>query len=242
MSAVVDHVLHEDELEPVRDDGDTATIRVSFDSSNGCEQLEQRLIRFAPGRSLDRSLERRQEVLFVVSGQGELELEGARHALGPNTGVFIASGETYAVDNPGPEDLHLISVLAPQDRTVAPGERKVTVRLADQPELPASTERTFHYLVNEDAGCVDVTQFLGIVQPSKAPFHSHSYDEVGYVLAGEGFAHVGGRTAPLRAGSCFHLPPNEVHCIENSGSGPMRILAVFHPSGSPANRAYPDNK
>src|SRR5437763_4679362 len=150
MSAVVDHVLHEDELEPVRDDGDTATIRVSFDSSNGCEQLEQRLIRFAPGRSLDRSLERRQEVLFVVSGQGQLELEGARHALGPNTGFFIASGETYAVDNPGPEDLHLISVLAPQDRTVAPGDRKVTVRLADQPELPASTERTFHYLVDED--------------------------------------------------------------------------------------------
>ena len=80
--------------------------------------------------------------------------------------------------------------------------------------------------MNEDAGCLDVTQFLGIVQPSKAPFHSHSYDEVGYVLAGQGFAHVGGATAPLRTGSCFHLPPDEVHCIENSGSGPMRILAV----------------
>jgi oxalate decarboxylase/phosphoglucose isomerase-like protein (cupin superfamily) len=33
-----------------------------------------------------------------------------------------------------------------------------------------------------------------------------------------------------------------VHCVENSGAGPMRILGVFHPSGSPANRAYPDNK
>jgi mannose-6-phosphate isomerase-like protein (cupin superfamily) len=242
MSAVVDHVLHEDELEPVRDEGDTATIRVSFDSSNGCEHLEQRLIRFSPGRSRDRSLERRQEVLFVVSGRGELELDGSRHGLEPDTGVFIASGETYAIDNPGPEDLLVVSVLAPEDRVGAPGERKVTVRLEDQPELPASTERTFHYLVNEDAGCLDVTQFLGIVQPSKAPFHSHSYDEVGYVLAGEGFAHVGGRTAPLRAGSCFHLPPNEVHCVENAGSGPMRILAVFHPSGSPADRAYSDNK
>ena len=242
MSTVVDHVVHEDEIEPVRDDGDTAAIRVSFDSSNGCEHLEQRLIRFSPGRSRNRSLEGRQEVLFVVSGQGELELDGTRHVLEPNTGVFIASGETYAVDNPGPEGLLVISVLAPQDRIGAPAERKVTVRLADQPELPASTERTFHYLVNEYVGCLDVTQFLGIVQPSKAPFHSHSYDEVGYVLAGEGFAHVGGRTAPLRAGSCFHLPPDEVHCIENAGSGPMRILAVFHPSGSPANRAYPDNK
>jgi mannose-6-phosphate isomerase-like protein (cupin superfamily) len=242
MSAVVDHVLHEDELEPVRDEGDTATSRVSFDSSNGCEHLEQRLIRFAPGRSRDRTLDGRQEVLFVVSGQGELELDGNRHRLAPNTGVFIAPGETYAVDNPGPDELLVVSVLAPEGRIAADGTRKVTVRLDDQPELPASVERTFHYLVNEDAGCLDVTQFLGIVQPSKAPFHSHSYDEVGYVLAGEGFAHVGGRSAPLRAGSCFHLPPDEVHCIENSGTGPMQILGVFHPSGSPANRAYPDNK
>jgi mannose-6-phosphate isomerase-like protein (cupin superfamily) len=241
MSAVVDHVLHEDELEPVREDGDTATARVSFDSSNGCEHLEQRLIRFAPGRSRDRTLAGRLEVLFVVSGQADLELDGQRHALGPNTGVFIASGETYAVDNPGPEQLLVVSVLAPEDGVGDPDLRRVTVRLDEQPELPASAERTFHYLVNEEVGCLDVTQFLGIVQPSKAPFHSHSYDEVGYVLEGEGFAHVGGRTAPLRAGSCFHLPPDEVHCIENAGSGPMRILAVFHPSGSPANRAYPDN-
>jgi mannose-6-phosphate isomerase-like protein (cupin superfamily) len=240
MSTLAEHVLHEDDLEPARDEGDTATVRVSFDSSNGCERLEQRLIRFAPGRSRDRTLDGRQEILFVISGHGELELDGNRHALGPNTGVFIASGETYAFDNPGPEELLVVSVLAPEHQVGT--TRKVTVRLDDQPELPASSERTFHYLVNEDAGCLDVTQFLGIVQPSKAPFHSHSYDEVGYVLTGEGFAHIAGRSTPLRAGSCFHLPPDEVHCIENSGTGPMQILGVFHPSGSPANRAYPVNK
>jgi mannose-6-phosphate isomerase-like protein (cupin superfamily) len=83
---------------------------------------------------------------------------------------------------------------------------------------------------------------MGIVQPSKAPFHSHTYDEVGYIVAGEGIAHVGGGSFPLRVGSCFHLPPDEVHCIENTGSTPLRILGVFHPSGSPANRTFADNK
>ncbi len=136
----------------------------------------------------------------------------------------------------------MVSVVAPEDRAEAAGERKVTVRFADQPELPASSERTFRYLVNEDAGCFDVTQFLGNVQPSKAPMHSHPYDEVGYIVAGEGIAHIGGNTTPIRPGSCFHLPPEEVHCIENSGTGVMRILGVFHPSGSPASRAYEDNK
>jgi mannose-6-phosphate isomerase-like protein (cupin superfamily) len=115
------------------------------------------------------------------------------------------------------------------------------VRFRDQPELEASSERSFRYLVNEEAGCYDVTQFLGIVQPSKAPFHSHPYDEVGYIVEGEGFAHIGGASVPIKAGSCFHLPPEEIHCIENSGPGPMRILGVFYPSGSPASRAYQDN-
>ena len=110
----------------------------------------------------------------------------------------------------------------------------MTVRFEEQPELPASPERTFRYLVNEDAGCFDVTQFLGLVQPSKAPMHSHPYDEVGYIVEGEGIAYIDGDETPLRTGSCFHLAPRQAHCIENSGTAPMRILGVFHPSGSPA--------
>lgn len=236
MASVTSFVVDEADVDPTREESDTASVRVTFDASNGCERLEQRVIRYAPGRSLARTLDGRQEVLFVVSGRGELDLDGTRHQLEPDTGVFVAPGETYAVENPGPQELLVVAVVAGEDRGEASGERKVTVRFGDQPELPASSERTFRYLVNEDAGCHDLTQFMGIVQPSKAPFHSHSYDEVGYVVEGEGIAHVGGESSPIRAGSCFHLPPDEVHCIENSGTQVMRILGVFHPAGSPASR------
>ena len=242
MAAVTSFVVDENDLEPLRDGDDTATVRVAFDAAKGCELLEQRVIRFGPGRSAERKLDGQQEVLYIVAGRGRLHLGGRTHELEPSMGVYLAPGEAYAVENTGPQDLHVLSVLAPKDRAAADGERKVTVRFDDQPELEASIERSFRYLVNEDAGCFDVTQFMGIVQPSKAPFHSHTYDEVGYVVAGEGIAHVGGGSFPLRAGSCFHLPPDEVHCIENSGDSPMHILGVFHPSGSPANRTYQDNK
>jgi mannose-6-phosphate isomerase-like protein (cupin superfamily) len=242
MAAVTSFVVDENDLEPLQRDDDTATVRVAFDAANGCQLLEQRVIRFRSGRSAERKLVGQQEVMYIVEGQGRLHLDGQTHELESNMGVFLAPGETYSVENTGQEDLHVLSVLAPEDRAEAAGERKVTVRFDDQPELEASVERSFRYLVNEDVGCFDVTQFMGIVQPSKAPFHSHTYDEVGYIVAGEGIAHVGGSEFPLQAGSCFHLPPDEVHCIENSGSGPMRILGVFHPSGSPANRTYQDNK
>jgi len=240
MAALTSFVVDEHDLEAVQDDGDTATVRVAFDAGNGCERLQQRVIRFGPGRSAERRLAGQQEVLYIVGGRGRLDVDGRTYELEANMGVYVAPGETYAVENTGLEDLHVLSVLAPEDRAPGAGERKVTVRFDDQPELEASIERSFRYLVNEDAGCFDVTQFMGMVQPSKAPMHSHPYDEVGYVVEGEGIAHVGGRSTPLRAGSCFHLPPDEIHCIENSGTTVMRILGVFHPSGSPASRAYQD--
>ena len=161
MAAVTSFVVDENDLEPLRQDDDTATVRVAFDAANGCQLLEQRVIRFGPGRSAERKLAGQQEVMYIVEGQGRLHLGGKTHELESNMGVFLAPGETYSVENAGPQDLHVLSVLAPEDRADAAGERKVTVRFDDQPELEASVERSFRYLVNEDVGCFDVTQFLG---------------------------------------------------------------------------------
>lgn len=238
MSAVTDFVIDEADVEPVRENGDTASTRLTFQA----EHLEQRIVRFAPGRSRERTADSRHELLYVVAGRGELDVAGQQYALESGTGAFVAPGETYAVENPGPDELLVVVVSATAELDVDEVRRQVTIRFDDQPEHTASVERTFRYLINEDAGCLDVTQFIGIVQPSKAPFHSHPYEELGYIVAGEGVAHVGGRSMPLRPGSCFHLPPEKVHCIENVGPGEMRILGVFHPSDSPANRVYQHNK
>ena len=237
MSAVSNFVVDEADLEPSREDGDTASERVTFQT----EHLEQRVVRFAPGRSRERAASARHELLYILAGSGHLEVDGERHPLEPGTGAFVAPGERWSVDNPGSEELLVVAVSAAADLAVDDARRKKTIRFDDQPEHTASVERTFRYLINEDAGCLDVTQFIGIVQPSKAPFHSHPYEELGYIVKGEGVAHVGGVSVPLRPGSCFHLPPEKVHCIENVGPEPMHILGVFHPSDSPANRVYQDN-
>jgi mannose-6-phosphate isomerase-like protein (cupin superfamily) len=230
-------VIDSTSLDPVRDGDDTAEVRVTFDRARGCERLEQRVIHYGAGRSRARSNEAAQEILYVVSGTGTLRLDGSEHPLEPDSGVYVAAGETVEIENPGPAPLVVVSVLAPEEGAPGP-ERKVVVRFADQPELRADAKRTFRYLVNEDAGCRDATQFIGIVEPCRAPDHSHSYDEVGYIIEGEGVAHIGEAHVPLRPGSCFHLPPEQVHCIENNGSAVMRIMGVFHPSGDPASRSY----
>jgi mannose-6-phosphate isomerase-like protein (cupin superfamily) len=232
-------VVAEHDVEGRRAEGDTALEKLVMGPHTGSHLLQQRVTRYAPGRSLPRGEAGRDELLYIVSGSGTLELDGEPYDLEPESGVYVRAGETYAIDNPGPDELRVVSTTVPVEHALRP-PREVVVRFADRPELRADAKRTFRYLVNEEAGCMDATQFVGIVEPCRAPDHSHTYDEVGYIVAGEGFAHIDGDSFPLRPGSCFHLPPEQVHCIENSGPGVMRILGVFHPSGDPASRAYED--
>jgi mannose-6-phosphate isomerase-like protein (cupin superfamily) len=235
------YVVAETAVDERRADGDTASVRTTIDSSVGCERLVQRVIRFAPGRSRPRRLGERQEVLFVVSGEGAIHIGGATHRLEPLTGVYFASGEEYEVEATGGEGLVVVSVTAPQEHEAPPLRR--TVRWAEQPSLPASPNREFRYLVNQEAGCLDVTQFVGVIPPGRAGMHSHTYDEVVYVLDGEGVLHLdGSESTPIGPGSCIHLPPLKEHALENVGEAPLRVLGVFHPSGDPASRATEANQ
>ena len=122
------YVTHEREVEEEREPGDTAAVRRTIGPEAGAERLEQRVIRFGAGRSRPRSPgPHKQEILYVASGSGTLRLDGAEHELVPDTGVFVVAGETWEVENPGPDELVLVSVVAPQER--APnGGRRVTGR------------------------------------------------------------------------------------------------------------------
>jgi mannose-6-phosphate isomerase-like protein (cupin superfamily) len=163
------------------------------------------------------------------------------HPLEPNMGAYVTAGESYAIDNPGPDDLVVVTVSAPQIAGHAAGERR-TVRFLEQPKLPAGKDREFRYLVDKDVGCRDVTQFVGLIPPGRSPMHSHTYDEVVYIVEGQGVLHLGGKETKIAAGTCMHLPPLVEHCLENTGSNKMRVLGVFYPQGDPASRAYEAEK
>lgn len=176
---------------------------------------------------LDGSTGDRQEILYVLSGSGTLHLDGGEHELDPDAGVLLLPGEDYALEG----SVRIVSVVAPAEQEIV--RERVVSRFADREEERADARRTFRVLHEGE-----LTQFVGIVEPCRAPDHSHPYDEVGYIVEGEGVAHIGGEQVPLRAGSCFYLPPGCVHCIENTGPGVMRIMGVFHPAGSPKQRSY----
>jgi mannose-6-phosphate isomerase-like protein (cupin superfamily) len=106
----------------------------------------------------------------------------------------------------------------------------------------ATAGRRFRLLAHPEVGCDSVTQFVGYIPVVRAPDHFHTYDEVVYVLQGDGLLHIDGEKAPVGPGTAIHFPARLVHCLENTGPGEMQVLGVFRPAGSPAEAYYPDGR
>ena len=178
-----------------------------------------------------------------------LFLNGHPYPVGTDTGIYLRPREILAIDNPGPHSITLISSQCPDpDRALqfiapsltlvadsAPPHRNPLVRLADRPSLPTA-DRWYRVLIDDEVGSTQVTQFVGSIPPGRAPDHFHKYEEVLFILKGEGCMWAGDTNAPIGAGSCIYLPKGQVHCVENTGTGELRLLGVFYPAGSPSVR------
>jgi mannose-6-phosphate isomerase-like protein (cupin superfamily) len=207
-----------------------------FGDERGCAEFEQRLLRFS-GASGDHANPAQDEVLYVLSGSGTARIVDDEFALTPGTAAYVARGTAWRVAEA--DGLELLSVLV-NDPVDANGTTHSVVAGSDVEAADATAGRTFRLLATPAVGCATVTQFIGYIPVGRAPDHFHRYDEVIYVLEGEGALHIDGESAPLRPGTCVHLPFQLVHCLENTGPGEMQVLGVFRPAGSPAEAYYPD--
>jgi quercetin dioxygenase-like cupin family protein len=208
------------------------------DAARGCPDLWQRVLRLTPGERWIGEPAEGDETLFVLAGRGWLLLTGVSHELEPEAAAHVPPGAGYALEG-GEEELVVLAVRAPGGS--GGGEARGTVlRLGDQEDQAATADRQVRLLAGPGVGCLGVTQFVGEIPPGRAPDHYHPYDEVIYVLEGQGVLHLGDRHDPVGPGAAVHLRPQQVHSLENAGPGPMRVLGVFRPAGSPSEAYYPD--
>jgi mannose-6-phosphate isomerase-like protein (cupin superfamily) len=225
----------------------TRQYRIPVSKTSGARDIAQTVSRYGEGQSQAWRNPTAEEVLYVASGEGACLIDGHRYQLAPETAVYVPPASTCQVDSRGA--LVIISVRCPEDdpQTVeavsaAPLDTKPlrTVREADQQPI-ATGDRTFKLLINQDNGASRVTQFVGVIPPGRAPLHHHTYEEAIYILEGEGRVWTPSGDAPFRAGSSIYLPRGVSHSLENTGTATIRLLGVFHPSGSPATR-YDDER
>jgi mannose-6-phosphate isomerase-like protein (cupin superfamily) len=206
-----------------------------FDTDRGCSVFSQRVLRF-DGDSTERVDDDATEVFYVLDGTGSLVVGDGEHELGAGVAAFIERGEAWSIVDA--EALSILSVLVHDPEPAA--SPFAVLDLAASGRQSATAGRQFVLGAHPDTGCASVTQFIGLIPPGRAPDHFHTYDEVIYVLGGEGYLEIDGEQAPVQAGSCIHLPARLVHCLANTGSSEMHVLGVFRPAGSPAEAYYPD--
>lgn len=208
--------------------------------NDDCDQILYVMEREHPARLSDfseRTNQRTPTRIFIDQGSFEVEA---------NSGIYVRPNQTFGIDNSGPDSLVVISAQCPDpDRAAqfvdgSPANQNAInpspiVRLADQRAQPTA-DRWYRVLVDDKVGSKQVTQFVGSIPPGRAPDHFHEYEEVLFILRGEGRMWAGETNTPIGVGACIYLPKGQVHCVENMGAGELRLLGVFYPAGSPSVR------
>jgi mannose-6-phosphate isomerase-like protein (cupin superfamily) len=262
----------------------TGTLKVwrQVGRDTGAHAISLRTLQFDSGQSPVLLNPQCDQVVYVVEGQGTIQIDGGTYDIEPETGIYIRPGQAFSVWNPNIIPIVFISSQCPEpesgaevigsahrgpspslsasarkdqeaashgselpgrdpDMSVAnsteprAGRAAPLIRLADRKTLPTG-DRWYRILVDDDLGSTLVTQFIGSIPPGRAPDHFHVYEEVLFILRGEGRMWAGKSSTPIATGSCIYLPTRQNHCVENTGTGELRLLGVFYPAGSPAVR------
>lgn len=203
--------------------------------AHGAEAISLRILEFAPGASPNLRNREYDEVLYLLEGSCTIFIDGSAYEVGPETGIYLRPGQTLSVNNTGPDLVRFVSCQSPRLDQPVRSEVSPIVKLSDRRALPTA-DRWYRVLVDDEVGSEQVTQFVGSIPPGRAPDHFHEYEEVLFILRGQGRMWAGETNTPIAPGSCIYLPKRQLHCVENTGEGELRLLGVFYPAGSPAVR------
>ena len=225
--------------------------------ATGAKAISLKVLEFASGTSPEIKNNEADEVFYCleeISTAVGLQncfrvfVDGESFEVSSQTGFYLRPGQTLTVENPGPAPVVLVSAQCPEEdlefdagrrgrlRSQQDGSWKFqTVRLGDKAAIPTA-DRWYRVLVDDEVGSEQVTQFVGSIPPGRAPDHFHQYEEVLFILRGEGRMWAGETNTAIGPGSCIYLPRGQVHCVENTGSDELRLLGVFYPAGSPSVR------
>ena len=227
----------------------------------GARDISLRVLEYGRGVSAMLRNPGCDELIYVLEGTATIIIDDLMYELQPEVGIYVRPNQAFSVQNPNPTPVVLISSQCPEpdcgpeishfsrDDAESTLRSPLTgtatnpirpsisplVRLADRESLPTA-DRWYRVLVDHEVGCHQATQFVGSIPPGRAPDHFHLYEEVLFILRGEGRMWAGKRSTAIAAGSCVYLPKRQVHCVENTSTGELRLLGVFYPAGSPAVR------
>jgi CDGSH-type Zn-finger protein/mannose-6-phosphate isomerase-like protein (cupin superfamily) len=185
----------------------------------------------------------RHTVLFLMAGEGEIEISGRRFAVEPLTGIYIRPEEAYRIHNPAETPIRLFISQGPGAEdlvwlTEVPAnfdsQHPQRIASIDPSQRHKMAERYYQMLVNREHGSAVVTQFIGNIPLSKAEPHRHLYEEALIFLNGRGVVWTERTKTDVCAGDVLFLPRKQLHSVQCTTPGGFDIVGVIYPGDNPS--------
>ena len=238
-------VKHESNAQILKSHDPNVEARLLIEIGDYAEALTATSLYFHSGKSLPRVIADKDQLIFITFGDGQLHFSDGEVLATRGTAVLIRAGESWSVVT---ESLKMICVEVPQG---GPNARRLqvpatqisrSVALGNLTRGQATGDREFEVLFDARNGSTGATMFVGFIPPSGAPVHYHLYDEICFIIQGEGQLLVGESNQPIGAGSTFAITPRLLHSLVNVSEEFLWILGIFRPQGTPAAAYYPDGR
>ncbi|MFI5533176.1 cupin domain-containing protein [Kitasatospora sp. NPDC051853] len=171
---------------------------------------------------------RTEELYFVVSGEGELLLDGVLHTVGPGTLITNPVGTRHRLNNPGSVDLDwiVIEVISPPVAAALTGDPSHTgrplMRTATIIDLAADGSADLTTLLS---GPLRDARLVTLGPGEQEELRSDDREHTLYVLAGTGRAVAGTTDVRLAPGTAVTLPLGSAVTLRSDGQ-PLRYFTA----------------
>ncbi|WP_457031367.1 cupin domain-containing protein [Kitasatospora sp. P5_F3] len=171
---------------------------------------------------------RTEELYFVVSGQGELLLDGELHPVGPGTLITNPVGTRHRLNNPGSEDLDwiVIEVISPPVAATLTGDPSHSGRhlmsTATVIDLEAHGPADLTTLLS---GPLREARLVTLEPGEQETFRSDDREHTLFVLNGTGLAKAGKTEVVLAPGTGVTLPLGSQVTLQADGL-PLRFFTA----------------
>jgi len=71
------------------------------------------MARLAPGRKIEAHVDPMEEIYFVLSGTGRMQVDDEVRPVGPGDATWIPTGSVHALENDGQQDCVILVVASP---------------------------------------------------------------------------------------------------------------------------------
>lgn len=208
----------------------------------GAKHMTQFYAELAHGKSPVLASQAGDVVLWIMSGQGTVEISGRRFTVAKETGVYVRAGEAFQAEQGGERPLAFFVAACPAADTLAElpampdnfdahwPARTVGI---DERQRHAMGPRYFQMLVDKRIGSTTATQFIGHIPLSKAEMHRHLYEEALIILSGEGVIWNDSKRARVKAGDVIFFPRKHHHSLQCVSPEGMDVVGLIYPGDNP---------